>query len=69
MAKKAQEYADFLKIKELASQQNEEDGVLHLHDFHAANTLSRIVIWSPDTDVDVMCINFCSDITADLWLK
>ena len=56
-------------IPQLASQHDEADGVLLLHASHAGNTLSRIVICSPDTDVAVLSINFCSDIAADLWLK
>lgn len=57
------------ELPQLASHQDEADGVLLLHASHAANIASRIVICSPDTDVAVLCVHFCSEIGVDLWFK
>ncbi|KAJ8033984.1 hypothetical protein HOLleu_24387 [Holothuria leucospilota] len=59
----------FQDISMLASTHEEADTRLLLHTVHASGTFGRIVIWSPDTDIAVLCVHFCSNICSDVWFR
>lgn len=46
--------------EELFSDHEEADTRLILHALHASDQFKRIVIWSPDTDVAVIALPYCS---------
>ena len=48
------------ELKELETNQEEADTRMLLHAPHASKTWTNIVIKSPDTDVFVLALSFCS---------
>ena len=56
-------------VEELFANHEEADTRMLLHASHAASTCNRVVIWSPDTDVSILMIQFSHVIDAELWLK
>ena len=56
-------------IPELFSNQEEADTRMLLHANHCKEICDRIVIWSPDTDVAVLCIHFQEKIGKEIWFK
>ena len=56
-------------IPSLASTHEEADTRLLLHAAHASNSFSRVVIWSPDTDVAILSIYFCASMGSELWFR
>ena len=45
------------------------DSVFLLHASHTSTTISQVIVWSPDTDVAVLCMHYCSKIGVDLWFR
>ena len=56
-------------IPELFSNQEEADTRMLLHANHCKEICDRIVIWSPDTDVAVLCVHFQEKIGKEVWFK
>jgi hypothetical protein len=57
------------EIQSLASIHEEADTRLLLHAAHSARTFRRVVVWSPDTDVAVLCVPFQASISAEIWFR
>ena len=55
------------ELKELETIQEEADTRMLLHAAHASKTRTNIVMKSPDTDVFVLALSFCSHINANLY--
>ena len=55
------------ELKELETIQEEADTRMLLHAAHASKTWTNIVMKSPDTDVFVLALSFCSHINANLY--
>ena len=55
--------------EDLFSSHEEADTWLLLHVAHASQECPRVVVWSPDTDVAVLCIHFYHKLeaTQELW--
>ena len=62
---------DAIPIPELLSNQEEADTRMLLHANHCKEICDRIdiVIWSPDTDVAVLCVHFQEKIGKEIWFK
>ena len=56
------------ELKELKTIQEEADTRMLLHAAHASKTWTNIVM-SPDTDVFVLALSFCSHINANLYFN
>ena len=56
-------------IRSLACNQEEIDTHMLLHASHTADTPSRDVIVSPDTDVAVLGVHFAQTIGSEIWFK
>ena len=56
-------------IPELFSNQEEADTRMLLHANHCKENCDRIVFWSPDTDVAVLCVHFQEKIGKEIWFK
>ena len=55
------------ELKELETIQEEADTRMLLHAAHTSKTWTNIVMKSPDTDVFVLALSFCSHINANLY--
>ena len=60
---------DATPIQELFSNQEEADTCMLLHANHCKEICDRIVIWSPDTDVAILCVHFQEKIGKEIWFK
>ncbi len=56
-------------LPHLESHQQEADGCLILHASKVSDIASCVIVWSPDTDVAVLCLNFYDKIVNELWFK
>jgi len=54
--------------EKLCSSQEEADTRMLLHAYHASRSHQRIIVWSPDTDVFVLCLHFFESLEIhQLW--
>ena len=56
-------------MRKLTCSHEEADTRMLLYASHAADTVSRVVIASPDTDVAVLCVHFAQTIGTEIWFK